>query len=291
MTAAHETTSGPGQDTVTNERDQQIRADRYFGSESAYWKAIYTDADLMSRIYQLRRTVVLQMVDDLRLPPSARILEVGCGAGLTSVELARRGFAVDAIDTVPEMLDLTRHHAREANLAEKIRVEKGDVYDLGFPDGTFDLVIAMGVIPWLHLPQAAIREMARVTRAGGALLFTADNKWRLNHVLDPRFSPVFNPVKRLLKKSLELTGLRRSRSGGARVYMYSVRQVNSMVAQEHLKHMNGVTLGFGPFSFLNQRLFPDVSGVHIHRILQKAADRGLPGIRSAGSHYVVLAQK
>ncbi len=291
MSQAQERIAGGRETAVTQEFEQQKRADQYFGKESAYWKAIYTGADLMSRIYQLRRSVVLAMVDSLHLPPSARILEVGCGAGLTSVELAKRGFTVDAIDTVEEMLDLARGHAREAHLSDKIRVQHGDVYNLQFPDGTFDLVIAMGVIPWLHLPQPAIREMARVTRTGGGVLLTADNKWRMNHVLDPRFTPLLNPFKRVVKASLKMAGMERPVHQGARVYMYSVHQIDKMISEERLLHMNGVTLGFGPFSFLNRNLFPDQLGVRIHRILQKAADHGFPAVRSMGSHYVVLMKK
>ncbi len=291
MNPERERIDGEGGLAVPQEFEQQRRADQYFGKESAYWKAIYTGTDLMSRIYQLRRSVVLEMVDSLHLPPSARILEVGCGAGLTSVELAKRGFMVDAVDTVEEMLDLARHHAGEANLTGRIRVDHGDVYHLRFPDGAFDLVVAVGVIPWLHLPRPAIREMARVTRTGGSILLTADNKWRMNHVLDPRFTPLFNPIKRALKNCLELAGVPRTSHQGARVYMYSVRQINTMISEEQLSHMNGVTLGFGPFSFLNRILFPDHLGVRIHRTLQQAADRGFPAVRSMGSHYVVLMQK
>jgi ubiquinone/menaquinone biosynthesis C-methylase UbiE len=245
----------------------------------------------MSRIYQLRRDVVLSMVDSLDLPKDARILEVGCGAGLTSVELARRGYTIDAIDTVAEMLELARHHAAEANVRDQIRTSAGDVYNLQFGNETFDLVIAMGVIPWLHSPEPAIKEMKRVTKHKGNLILTADNKWRLNHVLDPRLTPLLSPSKRAVKSALRAMGKAQSAHGGAQVYMYSVMEVNRMVLQENLKHLKGITLGFGPFSFLGKTVFPDRVGLRLNRFLQQLANARIPGIRSTGSHYVLLIQK
>jgi 2-polyprenyl-3-methyl-5-hydroxy-6-metoxy-1,4-benzoquinol methylase len=249
------------------EAEQQRRADQYFSAEAAYWDAIYSDQDIMSTIYQLRRVVVLDMVDRLLLPREARILEVGCGAGLTSVELARRGYTVDAIDTVEEMLVAARHHAA---------------------DNTFDLVIAMGVIPWLHSPREAIKEMRRVAKDRGCLIVTSDNKWRLNHVLDPRLTPLLNPLKTVLKSMIRPW---RTVPPAARVYMYSPSQMDKMVKEANLTMLHCVTLGFGPFSFLGRSLFSDPIGVRFHRLLQDLADRRIPGIRSAGSHNVMLARK
>lgn len=271
--------------------EQQRRADRYFGAETAYWQAIYADKDVMSTIYQLRREVVLDMVDRLALPKDARILEVGCGAGLTSVELARRGYTVDAIDSVEEMLAAARRHAEEANLTEHVRTNIGDVYDLQFADNTYDLVIAMGVIPWLHSPHEAMREMRRVAKEHGRLIVTADNKWRLNHLLDPRLTPLLNPAKKAIKSLVRFLGPGTPIHRGARVYMYSGREVRHMIRGVNLTQLHWVTLGFGPFSFLGKLLFSDQTGVRMHRFLQHLADRRIPGIRSTGSHYVILAQK
>jgi hypothetical protein len=50
-------------------------------------------------------------------------------------------------------------------------------------------------------------------------------------------------------------------------------------------------LGFGPFSFLGRTLLPDPLGIRLHHRLQALADRGVAGLRSTGSQYVVLARK
>src|SRR2546429_4178898 len=57
----------------------------------------------------------LGLVDELALPSGSHILEIGCGAGLTTIALAQRGFTVQAVDTVDRMVALTRQAATEAD--------------------------------------------------------------------------------------------------------------------------------------------------------------------------------
>src|SRR5262249_48040128 len=125
-------------------------------------------------IYQDRHNTALGWIQDLGLHPGARILEVGCGAGLLTIALARGGYTVDALDSTMTMLQMTRNDAAHHGVQEQIRMHSADVHALPFQAHTFDLVIAIGVIPWLHSERLALREMQRVLKPGGFLLVTAD---------------------------------------------------------------------------------------------------------------------
>jgi len=72
--------------------------------------------------------------------------------------------------------------------------------------------------------------------------------------------------------------------------MYSVRAFDRQLQAVGLRKKRGVVLGFGPFTLFNKRLLPNSIGVRLHHRLQQRA-AGIPLIRSAGSQYVVLAQK
>src|SRR5947208_520112 len=84
---------------------QQDLVDSYFRSRARVWKEIYEREDVDALIHQRRRSIVLRLIDNLGLPQESPILEVGCGAGLTTVALADRGHAVHAIDSVQETDD------------------------------------------------------------------------------------------------------------------------------------------------------------------------------------------
>jgi len=56
------------------------------------------------------------LIEELKLPPGSRILDVGCGTGRHSVELARRGYLMTGVDISSGMLDEARKAAKEANV-------------------------------------------------------------------------------------------------------------------------------------------------------------------------------
>jgi SAM-dependent methyltransferase len=220
----------------------------------------------------------------------SRVLEVGCGAGLMAVELARRGFEVDATDTVAEMIELTRRRGQQANVSARLRTVLNDVHTLDFDEETFDVVIALGVIPWLHSPQTAVHEIARVLKPGAHLIVSANNVARLTHLIDPKYNPALRRLREAVKRLLNRVGIRFTR-GGAPSRLHSLRDFEALLSAVDLQTVKGFTLGFGPFTFCGHRFLPTRVEPRLHQWLQRGAERGVPGIRSLGAQYLVLARK
>jgi ubiquinone/menaquinone biosynthesis C-methylase UbiE len=263
----------------------------YFESNAAYWKTVYSGHQLLPAIYQDRHNTALGWIQDLGLRPNARILEVGCGAGLLTVALARNGYFVDAVDATDAMLQMTRKSAADRGVQDRIRLHAADVHALPFRTQTFDLVIAIGVIPWLHSERLALQEMWRVLNPGGYLLVTADNNARLDRILDPQSSPMSAPFRLAAKRVLRLCGLWTPNSGFQPKRHYP-SEVNRFMGECGFETMKSCTVGFGPFTFLGKALLADPVGVRLHRRLQTLASRrGLRLLRWTGSHYLVLGAK
>src|SRR5919198_3822891 len=110
--------------------EHQRLIDAHFNAQPHFWKDLYEEYSLYGTIHRERRAIALRWVTDLALPPATRILEVGCGAGLLAVDLARRGYVVEAIDTSPAMVDLARGHAAAAGGDDKLTVRIGDAHAL-----------------------------------------------------------------------------------------------------------------------------------------------------------------
>ena len=261
----------------------------YFRSNSRYWRDIYFEESLDCELYRERRKAVLTIVDRLGLPAGAQVLEVGCGAGLTTVELAKRSYAVTAVDAVEDMLRLTRDAVAKAGVDGRVETGIEDVQRLSFPSNSFDLIVAMGIVPWLAPPQPAISEMARVTRQGGYVIATVDNFWCLIHLLDPRCFQPMRPFRHKVADMLARLSLR-ARTG-VRFRRYTRKEMDGLLAQAGVEKLEGVTLGFGPFTFMGRNIFPDSIGITVHRKLQKLASAGFPGLQSTGIEYVVVGRK
>jgi ubiquinone/menaquinone biosynthesis C-methylase UbiE len=119
-------------------------------------------------------------------------LDIGCGTGFLSLELAARGHRVTGIDFAPAMLALAKKKAVEAGAA--IRFEEADAENLPFAPASFDLVITRHVLWTLPHPEAAIDEWIRVLRPGGRLAVIDSHAVSPESATSARRSDEYAPV-------------------------------------------------------------------------------------------------
>jgi len=105
------------------------------------------------------------------LPPTGRLLDLGCGAGRVAAELARRGYSVVGADVSTELLRWAGAHCREGCLAAAfLRV---DPLRLPFRDQSFDAALAIkvyGYLPGRANRQRYLHQVGRLLRPGAPLL-------------------------------------------------------------------------------------------------------------------------
>lgn len=102
------------------------------------------------------------------LRPGLSVLDVGCGPGTITVDLAARVAPgqVTAVEMTDDALDLARTEARARDQAN-IEFATSDIHALDFPDDTFDIVHAHQVLQHVADPVQALRELRRVGKPGG----------------------------------------------------------------------------------------------------------------------------
>jgi SAM-dependent methyltransferase len=132
-----------------------------------------------------------QMADLAGVGAGQRALDVGCGPGALTRELAARlgPEAVAAVDPSSSFVDA----ARERNPGVDVRLAPAE--QLPFGDGAFDAALAQLVVHFMADPVAGLRDMARVTKPGGAVTACVWDHaggqgplgvfWRAVHELDP----------------------------------------------------------------------------------------------------------
>lgn len=98
-----------------------------------------------------------------------RVLDAGCGTGHTTLRFAEQAREVVAVDLTEQMLAEGRRLAREGGI-ENVSFRLGDVEQLEFPAGAFDIVTSRYSAHHYPHPRAALAELRRVLRPGGCLL-------------------------------------------------------------------------------------------------------------------------
>lgn len=152
----------------------RARVEDYFDrTATKVWERLTSDAPV-SRIREtvrrgrddMRRLMLAALPDDLT---GLRILDAGCGAGPTTIELAERGAEVVAVDISPSLVEIARQRLPET-LKGQVRFESGDMLSADL--GHFDHVIAMDSLIYYSDAdiRAALADLG--SRTSGKVVFT-----------------------------------------------------------------------------------------------------------------------
>ena len=100
-----------------------------------------------------------------------RVLEVGCGIGTDTINFARAGATITAVDLSGESLRIARERAQVMGVADRITFVQADAENLRstLPDDSYELVYSFGVVHHTPRPDRALAQMRSLTAPGGTL--------------------------------------------------------------------------------------------------------------------------
>jgi len=102
--------------------------------------------------------------------PGQTVLDAGCGTGVVAITARRAGAVATGVDLTPELLAVAKENAAIAEV-DDIVWKQGDVENLPFRDGEFDVVLSQFAHIFAPRPEIAIQEMLRVLKRGGLIAF------------------------------------------------------------------------------------------------------------------------
>lgn len=132
-----------------------------------FWDKVAWVYDVFANVINRKANTALCAAVAELIRPEDEVLECACGTGLLTGVMAPRCRALTATDFSKEML---KRAERKYGKYPNIKFEQADITRIGYPDASFDAVVAANVIHLLDAPYAALRELDRVCRPGGRLI-------------------------------------------------------------------------------------------------------------------------
>ena len=160
--------------------------------ETSFVEGVY---EKMASVYDLFFGLPLhhgraKAIRRMAIKPDDQILEVGVGTGI-SLPLYPRKCSVTGIDLSDGMLERARERVEQYNL-RNVRLIQMDATQLKFPDKSFDIVYAPYFINCVPDPLAVTREMRRVCKSGGRLVFL--NHFLSNNIVGSKLERAIAPL-------------------------------------------------------------------------------------------------
>lgn len=125
---------------------------------------------------QLQKDIVLSMINSWK---NKRILEVGCGTGRFTIEIANQGSIIVGLDPSIPMLKKVKEKAKDVATVGIIDLTNGSGYELPFKDFTFDGCVCINVINHLPNYDKMFKEVYRVLKPNGFFIMNFSNMFSL----------------------------------------------------------------------------------------------------------------
>jgi 2-polyprenyl-3-methyl-5-hydroxy-6-metoxy-1,4-benzoquinol methylase len=156
-----------------------------------------------------------------------RVLEIGCGIGTDTINFARNGASVTAVDLSEKSLEMARKHAEIFGLADRIRFFHGSAEQLEqvVPPETFDLIYSFGVIHHTPHPERVLEQLGSYSRPGTTVKFMVYNRhsWKVFWILLTYGKCQFWWLKELIARYSE------AETGCPVTYSYSPRELRELM--------------------------------------------------------------
>ena len=275
----------------------------YFSTNAKFWEVIYdpkqAEIDKMfTDSITGRKRDVLELVDKYAGAKQLRILDIGCGPGIFMEELLRRGHHVIGMDMTEKMVREAFENTQK-KYSERAACVLGDIENIPFKYGSFDLILCIGVLSYLQEQEKSAKEIARVIKKNGIFITSNPNKLRMNILLDPYYYVVYslNALKSKLFKNKGFENSPEKKVATVDSMMtfmkrFSYWQVMSFFTKHNFKELDTAGNGFGPLTLWRKEPIPATISLSFSRGIERLSKGSLFSVlRKFSNHMIVCMRK
>ena len=164
-----------------------------------------------------------------------KVLEIGCGIGTDTINFARAGARVTAVELSEKSLDISRKRAKIFRLDKRIKFYLANVEELSkvVPVNKYDLIYSFGVIHHTPHPEKAIKELKKYMSKNTVLKIMVYNKysWKILWIIFKYGKGAFWNVNKLIPKYSEAA------IGSPVTYVYSKEECKKLLKDFRIKEI------------------------------------------------------
>jgi ubiquinone/menaquinone biosynthesis C-methylase UbiE len=244
----------------------------YFNRTTSRWHKLYSGDSFNHMHMNERKDLVLSMVDEFSDKKKLRILDLGCGSGLLTRELVKKGHIVVGADIAEDLLSLLNKTFDSEPYGNFMGSVISDAERICIADNLFDIVLCIGVLQYQTNDKAILKEIHRVLKKDGVCLLTFPNLLRINYLFDPLYylkylgrgvrSVVYNAFSsnsKVFKK--RITGkLKSSRPYNKK---YFLKDIRNLFSDNNFEITKCAPFGYGPFTLFNKNILNDARSIKL----------------------------
>lgn len=244
----------------------------FFEGRFSWWMRVYGE-DLPRGFFSYemnrRKELVLAAVDDfIGERKGLNVIECGCGPGGILQDLPTQDHKVVGTDINFQYL---------SGMTDTCELATGLCCDLElmpFKERSFDLLICVGVLPYLRQDEKALAEMARLLKPGGLLILSNPSYYMLDKFLDPYYYICWplRQIRRVLARKTTKDKSNHEYFSTAKIRRYRLKQLDSAYETEKLTKVSDRPVSFGPIKFWKKEFLKIEHSISLSAYLARLAE-------------------
>ncbi len=261
-TGRHADTSATAEANRT--QTQHDRIEQYFDANAETWRDTYAaPRRVADHVLQYRKQIAVDAVCR-HATPGSLVLDAGCGAGLTALDLVRRQFRVVGIDIAPRMIALSKElFSGEEVPQDSFDFIEAELEAASLPSCAFGAIVALGFLQYQDAEEPVLLRLRDLLEPGGLLVVSGPTEVKVaNYFGLPLYA----------RRALTALGVLAPKIYPGRVgrHKYSVSRFRHLLGDAGFDVLEWTGHGFAEFDYVG-RLMPFPVELAVHRALMQVA--------------------